>query len=70
MTTFLARLEHELCDKPALVDLILSRPDVFQPVPTEPAKIIRCRKENIERAIARGFARANWGESWRIEAIP
>jgi len=57
----------QLAVDPQLVDLILARPELFRPVPPEPERVIRCSLANVDGAIARMLAAAEWGELWRVE---
>ena len=66
----LTRLEAELQNDPAQVDLILSQPDVFPAVQEDPERVIECSPANLQRALCRQIARCReWGEFWetRIE---
>lgn len=66
----LSEIESQLRKNPALVDAILSRPEAFPALQREPERIIRTSSANIQRAIARAFARCRErGEFWRIEVI-
>jgi hypothetical protein len=68
VTDLLARFERELLGAPALVEAILVRSDAFPAVQEEPERVIRCRAENLDRAIARALARAVvLKEFWRLE---
>jgi hypothetical protein len=49
------------------VDLILSRPDIFPAVTTEPDRVIRCSPTNVDRVITRTMPRAKvLGELWHF----
>jgi hypothetical protein len=66
----LRALRAELGRNPALVDAILSRSDLFPPVPPEPERAIWAARQNAERAICRALARTRvWREVWRIEIV-
>jgi hypothetical protein len=54
----LRALRAELGRNPALVDAILSRPDLFPPVPAEPERVIRASQQNSEQAVCRAVALA------------
>lgn len=73
MTAFLARLEAELRNDPALaaeVDLILSRPDVFPPLRPKPKLVpIRCDEVSVHRAIARAARLAVNGIESQINLV-
>jgi len=59
---------RDLLETPHLVDLILCRPDVFPPTPTDAQRIIRSCVANVEQARCRAVARALvCRDLWRVE---
>jgi hypothetical protein len=70
VSDLLSRFERELIADPELVEVILSRSDVFPPPPPEPKPIpIRCDEQSVDRAIARGAVVAVNGIESRIELV-
>jgi hypothetical protein len=60
----------ELLRNKSLVDLILNHPNAFPPLAREWERVIRCSRENVERAIARALAHvAHFSELTRIEIV-
>lgn len=66
----LGELRAEIQANPALADVILARPDVFPPASLESERVIRCSRENAERAVCRALAEAAISrELWRVEIV-
>ncbi len=65
MSGDVSRYRHALLADPALCDRILRE---LPPAPAEPERVIRCCRENAERAVCRAVAPAAVRrEVWRIQ---
>jgi hypothetical protein len=65
----LRELRTQLITDPELVEAIAGRLEMFPPAPLDPDRVVRCSPVNVDRAIARMLAAAEWGELWRVEVV-